>query len=508
MMMQSVSRPKLIKNIVILGGGTAGWMTAAALSKALKPDNIQIKLVESEQIGTVGVGEATIPHIRTFNSLLGISESEFMQATEATFKLGIQFKGWGNKDSDYFHPFSDFGEAYQQINFQNLYLKAKQAGLKLPFDNFSTAIAASREKKFCFAQNLPPPLLNNYSYAYHLNATAYARFLRQYSEQRGVKRVEGKVTAIKTKLPDGDICSLTLDNGKTVAGELFIDCSGFRALLIGQLLKSDYQDWSHWLKCDSAIAIQSPLHSSPHPYTQAIAHQAGWYWHIPLQTRCGNGIVYSSQYLSDQQALVQLQAKIGLSKNARINGPIRFRPGVRQRAWVKNCIAIGLSSGFLEPLESTSIHLIQASIFKLIELMPADNQFALARAEYNRLINYEYNTVRDFIILHYYLNQRKEAFWQDCQSIDIPDSLKHKIETFKLTGILTENQQGLFFKPSWQSVLFGQGLTPKQTDPRADLMTNQQALDFVLRYLDKQDETVRQMPGHDCWLNQIGVMRQ
>ncbi len=506
--MTPVSQPKRIKNIVILGGGTAGWMTAAALSRALKPENIKVTLVESDKIGTVGVGEATIPHIRTFNALLGLNETEFMEATQATYKLGIQFYGWGKADSDYFHPFSGFGKPYDNIDFQAIYQKARLAGLTLPLDAFSTANEACRQNKFCLPQAMPADSLNNFSYAYHLDATAYAQFLRQYAEQQGVTRIEGQLQSIQTCLADGHIQALTLDNNTKIEGDLFIDCSGFRALLIGQHLKSEYQNWTQWLKCDSAIAMQSEQQKTLAPYTRSTAHESGWFWQIPLQKRTGNGIVYSREYLSDDSALAKLTAQLNLTEPNPYNGPIRFNPGMRKQSWQKNCVAIGLASGFLEPLESTSIHLIQLSIFKLIELLPGDTQFETARAEFNRLIKDEYVNVRDFIILHYALNDRPENFWKACRDMALPQTLQNKIALFKAVGYLAQKEQGLFFKPSWQAVLFGQGLIPDGHDCKADILTNKQALDWVYTYLSKQKQSVENMPLHQKWLQQTGAMRK
>jgi len=499
--MQGSQQTKPIKQVIILGGGTAGWMTAAALSKITESTDVRISLIESPQIGTIGVGEATLPHIREFNDMLGIDEAEFIHMTQASYKLGINFKGWGKPDSDYFHPFSDYGEPNEHIEFHHYYHKAQSPQHNLSFDNYSTAIEAARANKFCTPESLTTPSLQNYSYAYHFDASKYATFLRKYSEKREVNHIEGKVSSVSSHELSGDITALVLENGQTIEGDLFIDCSGINALLIGKTLETRYEDWSHWLKCDRAIPMMSPKFAKIPPYTQSVAHECGWFWTIPLQQRNGNGIVYSSQYLSDDEAQDKLASYLNLS-NPLDAKPIKFNVGMRTQCWRNNCIAIGLSSGFLEPLESTSIHLIQIAIYKLIGLFPTTNQYQLAREQYNQQLKNEYYRVRDFIILHYWLNKRDEPFWQACQKMDVPSSLKETVEIFKQSGHIFETDFGLFQRPSWLAVLIGQGLSPQNIDARVNHLSAEEAFKFIENYRLKQNKTVAKMPNHDYWIKQ------
>jgi tryptophan halogenase len=455
-----------VLNITILGGGTAGWMTAAALAELLPNEQYQISLIESDQIGSVGVGEATLPHLRYFNQKLGIDESEFMRQTNATFKVGIEFSNWEKPNTHYMHPFDEYGVNFNNISFHHYWLKQQTNGDTHSLDEYSLPVMASKQQKFDFPSSYASPLLSTYTYAYHIDAGKYASFLRRFSEKRGVRRIEGKVVDVITRSANGEIEGLTLENGSRVNGDFFIDCSGFSAQLIGKVLSSEFEDWSHWLPCNKAIAVASEKSVSAPPYTKAIARDAGWQWQIPLQNRVGNGHVYCEQFMTQQQALdVLLQNLPGDA----ISEPnfLSFKAGKRSTMWSKNCLAIGLSSGFLEPLESTSIYLIQSAIMKLVELFPDTQNMQVKAKELNRFMNMEMERIRDFLILHYHATKRKDTgFWQYCQDMNIPDSLKEKMALFKQCGVIESYQHGLFLTPSWVAVFIGQGYIPQHIDPR------------------------------------------
>jgi tryptophan halogenase len=451
-------------NIVVVGGGTAGWMTAAALSK-LGRAVCNVTLVESDEIGTVGVGEATIPAIKEFNDYLGVIESEMMEATNATFKLGIEFADWGSLGASYIHPFGDFGETYGGADFIQHWTRLKLSGKAEDLEKYSYAVQACREKKFEFAVRDSTEINSTYSHAYHLDAGLYAKYLRDYSESRGLERIEGKITSVNQDPVTGEIRSLSLEGGEVVAGDLFVDCSGFRALVIDGALSTEIEDWSQWLKCDRAWAVPSESLTELLPYTRATARSCGWQWQIPLQNRVGNGLVFCSEYLDPDDAKKQLVSSIDGQLLAE-PALIKFKAGRRKKSWNKNCVAIGLSSGFLEPLESTSIYLIQVAIQQLIKLIPGEDVQQDMVDEFNRMVDLEYDRVRDFLILHYYLNNRDDSkFWQDCQNMDIPQSLKDKIALFKKRGHIDSYQFGLFSPPSWLAVYVGQGLMPENYDP-------------------------------------------
>ncbi|WP_016956093.1 tryptophan halogenase family protein [Catenovulum agarivorans] len=454
---------KAIKQILILGGGTAGWMTAAALANALQK-NCQITLIESEQIGTVGVGEATIPPIRTFNQSLGINEAEFVKATQGTFKLGIEFINWGKQQHCYFHPFGSYGRAFDTVNLHHYWLDAFKQGKASRLDDYCMAWAAAKNNKFAPPINDARNVLSTYEYAYHFDAGLYAQFLRQYAQQRGVKRIEGKVESVKQNPANEHIQAVTLTNGQSYNAELFIDCSGFRGILIEQTLKTGYQNWQHWLPCDSAWAVPSES-AELTPYTKSTAHTAGWQWRIPLQHRTGNGHVFCSQYMAEQQAQDILMDNLPGQTLAEPR-LLKFTTGRRNLFWNKNVIAIGLSSGFLEPLESTSIHLIQAGIAKLLALFP-DKDFAQPVIdEYNRIAIAEIENIRDFLILHYKLTERDDSeLWRYCKNMQIPQSLQYKIDHFKNYGRIIKGEMDLFAHASWLAVHIGQGNLPQQTDP-------------------------------------------
>ena len=479
--------------IIIVGGGTAGWMAAAALSRFLPADRYRIQLIESEQIGTVGVGEATIPHIRQFNALLGIDENDFIRTTQATYKLGIQFTGWGTETSSYLHPFSTLGCDINGLDFHHFWLKARESGGVDHLDNFSPATVAALAGRFDYPQeqaDFP------YGYAFHLDASRYARSLRDYAEARGAVRTEGKVSQVNLDPHSGYIESLRMDDGQTLAADLFIDCSGFRALLMGEALGVGYDDWSHWLPCDRAVALPSERQAAPASFTRAAAQPVGWQWRIPLQHRTGNGQVYASAYMSDEQALLALQKNLEGEALAEPNF-LRFTAGRRQKSWEKNCIAIGLSSGFLEPLESTSIYLIQLAIMKLIENFP-DRSFAACDVrEFNHEMAVEYLRVRDFLILHYKINQRTDSdFWHDCRAMSIPDELERKITLFQQAGRLEHYEQGLFIAPSWMAVYLGQGVIPERYDTRLDAYSGTQIQAYLERIRRGIAADVESMPAH------------
>jgi tryptophan halogenase len=454
-----------IKTIAIIGGGTAGWMTAAALSKMLLPENVTVKLVESEQIGTVGVGEATIPDIANFNLMLGINEQEFLIATKGTFKLGIEFRDWGKLGDKYFHPFGGHGVDMNGIDFHQYWLHSKQSGNTANLEDYSICSVAAKQAKFILPDNNPKSVLSHLRYAYHFDATAYAAFLRKYAEQRGIIRIEGKIENVATHKDSGNIQSVTLDDGRIIEADFFIDCSGFKALLLEKTLGVKFKDWSHWLPCNRAQAVASERIEPLIPFTISTAKNAGWQWRIPTQHRTGNGHIYCSDFISDDEAnqvlLEGLDAKpLGDART------IHFQTGCREQFWVKNCVGIGLSSGFLEPLESTSIFLIQQGIARFISLYPDGNQSEVIRSEYNRLMSREFNQVRDFIILHYHATKRDDSpFWNYCRTMPIPDSLQHKVDLFKAAGRVFRDDQELFSKPSWIAVMLGQNIEPEVCEP-------------------------------------------
>lgn len=488
---------KAKRRIVIVGGGTAGWMAAAALSAMLPRHGFSIDLVESEQIGIIGVGEATLPHLRHFNDTIGIQEAEFVQATSATMKLGIEFVNWGDIGERYIHPFGTFGHAIQGVKFHQAWRKLNAGAGAGEIGKYSLPVRMCQAGKFDIPGTDYRSITSSYGYAYQFDANRYAPFLRQISERRGVVRTAGNVNVVIPDPENGEIRSILLDNGTQLEGDFFIDCTGFRGVLIEQALEAGYEDWSHWLPCDRAIAVPSTaIHPTP-PYTRATAHAAGWQWRIPLQHRMGNGHVYASGFMDEDEAESILRANIEGELTAEPR-PLRFTTGRRKQFWAKNCISVGLASGFLEPLESTSIHLTQLAITNFIELLPVTSDMSRERDEYNTIMAREFERVRDFLILHYHVTRRRDSeFWNYVRTMEIPASLQEKIDLFSARGRVARYQQGLFLEPSWLAVYLGQGLVPGQPDPSAaaldlaDLESRFKALD--------QDITaaVDSMPGHD-----------
>ncbi len=491
-----------IQKVVIVGGGTAGWMTAAALSKVLPQQYCEIELVESQMIGTVGVGEATIPQIATFNKLIGIDENEFMRQTQATFKLGIQFNDWGQIGDSYLHPFGVFGAPIGELPFHHYWLKLFQQGHFQQLDDFALACTAAPKGKFTRPVNIEKSPLSQIVYAFQFDASLYAMYLRKLSESRGVRRTEGKVAQVHQHAENGFIESVELESGKVMAGDLFIDCSGFRGLLIEQTLNTGYENWSHWLPCDRAVAVPCVSEGEPEPYTRSTARKAGWQWRIPLQHRVGNGHVYCSDFMEDVEAEDILLSNLEGEPLADPNR-LRFTTGRRNKFWDKNVVAIGLSSGFIEPLESTSIHLIQSGISKLIGLFPDRGFDQHTIDKYNDQSVKEIEAIRDFIIAHYKATQRDDSeFWNYCRTMTVPDSLQQKLDLFASNGRLYREGDELFSEVSWLAVLFGQNIKPRSYHPLVDTLNEKALLDYMRSIKDVIARSVDSMPSHMEYINQ------
>ena len=485
-----------LQSILIVGGGTAGWMTAALLSKLFK-GRYAITLVESEAIGTVGVGEATIPAIKKFNELLELDENDFMRRTQGSFKLGIQFVDWWKKGDSYIHGFGVIGRNLEWLRCHQFWLKARAEGRASDFAAYSINTAAALENRFMRADpKMKDSPLGHIGYAFHFDAGLYAKFLRGFAEERGVVRREGKVADVALDGETGFVRSVTLEDGQILEADLFIDCSGFRGLIIEQAMKTGYEDWTHWLPCDRAMAVPCARTEPFTPYTRATAREAGWQWRIPLQHRTGNGHVYSSRFTDDAAAEATLLANLDGEQLAEPNR-LRFVTGKRKQIWNKNCVAVGLASGFLEPLESTSIHLIQSSIIRLVRLLP-DAGFDPANiAEFNRQSDFEYERIRDFIILHYKATERDDTpFWDYVRTMDVPDTLERKIDLFRANGRIFREDEELFAEESWIQVLLGQGVIPRGYDPLVDVKTPAQ----IDEYLGNVEAVIRKcvavMPSH------------
>ena len=494
--------PRPIRDIVIVGGGTAGWMAAAALSKVMGSQRYSITLIESDQIGTVGVGEATIPIISLFNSVLGVDEDEFVRETNATFKLGIEFADWRRPGHRYMHPFGQLGGDFGGVSFSHYWLRWMKAGGDPDPLLFSAEAQAAYRGRFQRTPNLKPAHLPKIHYAFHFDASLYAAYLRRFAEKRGVKRIQGEVVAVRQDGESGFIESVTLKDGRSVRGDFFLDCSGFRGLLIEETLKAGYDDWSQWLPVNRAAAMPCERVGEPTPYTRATAREAGWQWRIPLQHRTGNGYVFCNEFLHEDEAARLLAS--------RLDGPalaepriLKFVTGRRKASWVKNCVALGLSSGFLEPLESTSIHLIQTAISKLLAMFPKIGFDPVVIARFNLEMGRDYASIRDFIIAHYKVTEREDtAFWRYCKAMSVPDSLNDKLELFRTRGeVLAENHE-LFKEVNWFAVLYGQGLVPDNHHPVADVIAED---DLRLRFSQIRraiQERVDGMPSQQAFIDQ------
>ena len=470
-------------------------MAAAAIARTLG-DLIELTLVESDVIGTIGVGESTIPPLVTFNRLLGINEAEFMRATNATFKLGILFDHWKDVGECYFHSFGTTGKDHWSAGFQHFWLRGIERGHDQPYDDYCLELIAARHGKFA---QLPDDRIN---YAYQLDSTLYAKFLRGIAEAGGCRRLEGKIAEVELDGETGDVASLLLDNGTRIKGDLFLDCTGFRALLIGQALGVGHDDWTHWLPCDAAIALQTQSVGPPVPYTRAIAHDAGWQWRIPLQHRVGNGIVYCSRYLERDVALERL---LGNVEGEVLTDPnfLRFGAGVRQKQWHRNCIAVGLSGGFMEPLESTSIHLIQRAVLRLIRMLPLHEISARDVAEFNDQQMTDVLQIRDFLILHYKATERRDSdFWRYCRAMPIPDSLEQKMELFRETGRVFRKNEELFVENSWVQVMMGQGIMPRAYHPIAAKLTDGELAQLLGNIREAVSRTASSLPAHGDYVAQ------
>lgn len=492
-----------VREVVIVGGGTAGWMTAAAAARFLAGGGKRrIRLVESAEIGTVGVGEGTIPPMVEFNHLLGITEPDFLRETKGTYKLGIDFVGWGAEGERYFHPFGRLGLNLDGIDFHHLWLKHREHPAIGPLTDYSISALAALEHRFAPPDKAGRSPLANLGYAYHLDAGLYAGMLRRYAEAGGVERIEGRIVDVERDPENGHVAAIVLADGRRVEGELFIDCSGFRGLLIGGAMDVEFEDWSHWLPCDRAIAVPSASSAPLTPYTRSTAHKAGWQWRIPLQHRTGNGHVYSSAHLSDEEAERILVEHLDTRPIGDFNR-LRFTAGRRKRSWEGNVVAIGLSSGFLEPLESTSIYLIQYGIQKLFGVFPDKRFSEIERGEFNRYMADSYETVRDFIILHYQATRRPEPFWQEVRAVPMPDSLRRKIDLFADKGRVFRYSDELFELPSWVAVMLGQGIMPAGWDPLADSLPDAEVIAAIAELRKGYRKVALGLPGHADFLAQV-----
>ena len=486
-----------IKKVVVVGGGTAGWMSAALLKKVLG-DQVDIELVESEAIGIIGVGEATIPPIQHVNAVLGIDEAEFLRETKSTIKVAIKFENWRVQGESYYHTFGAPGRSQAFCHFHHFWTRAQKAGFESNLWDYDMNYLCAEAGKFAKLQ--VDDSMWELHYAYHFDASLYGAFLRKYSEKRGVKRTEGLIEQVNIDPESGHVESLVLKNGNVIKGDFFVDCSGIRGLLIQKKLGTGYEDWSHWLPCDRAMAVPTERFKETLTYTRSIAHSAGWQWRIPLQHRNGNGLVYSSNHYSDDEAANILLSNL---ESETIADPqiIPFRTGRTRKQWNRNVVAIGLSSGFLEPLESTSIFLIQSAVVRLIHLFPHMGITDELVDEYNRQSKTEYELIRDFIILHYYLNERDDSqFWRDARNMEVPERLMRKINLFRANGGLFQDQHDIFLEPSWLQVMLGQGIVPQDYHPIADSLSDEQLLDKLANTKKLKMEPLPKIPSHDQFL--------
>lgn len=490
-----------IEKIVIVGGGTAGWMAAATLGCQLQNTGIEIDLIESEAIGTVGVGEATIPPIIMFNTMLGFDENTFVRETQATFKLGIEFNNWGGLGDSYIHPFGDFGIDFDAVPFYQYWINRYINGEVADLFDYSLMVKACRNNKFMRPlKDRPQSALAGINYAFQFDAALYAAYLRRYSEQKGVRRREGKVVSVNQDSASGKVTTLLLEDGSEVEADFFIDCSGFRGLLIEKTLQTGYEDWRSWLPCDRAVAIPCEKKGAPIPYTKATAQDAGWQWRIPLQHRTGNGHVYCSEFLSDDEATASLLSHLDGDPIAEPN-QIRFTTGRRKKFWHKNVLALGLAAGFMEPLESTSIHLVQTSLARLLTHFPDKRFIQVDIDAFNEKTTREYEKVRDFLVLHYSVTKRNDTpFWRHCQTIERPLSLVRKIDQFESAGRIFEEAGDPFSAASWLAVMSGQGIRPRSYNPLTDKMSAEKITSTLQKISSALANSVEAMPSHEDFI--------
>lgn len=493
------------RSVVIVGGGTAGWMAAAALSRYFNDGQRTIVLIESDAIGTVGVGEATIPPIRNFNAMLDIPENEFLAATKGTFKLGIEFVNWGQKGERYFHPFGEYGENLHGIPFHQLYLRERKRGPVGEIADYSMSSSAAAFRRFGRPGAGAQSPLSELNYAFHFDAGLYAAYLRRIAERQGTVRREGRIINVERDAESGDVAALLLEDGCRISGDLYLDCSGFRGLLIEETLRTGFEDWGHWLPMDSALAMPTANVASPDPFTRSTAHDAGWQWRIPLQHRTGNGHVFCSQYTDADSAERTLRANVegGVLADPRL---LRFRTGMRKQAWTGNVVALGLASGFIEPLESTAIHLVQNGIQRLFALFPEGQINPLERDEYNRGMRALYEDVRDFVILHYKATQRDDTpFWRYVRAMPVPESLARRIELWRLHGRVFRENAELFALPSWVAVMLGQNMWPERYDPIADTLDPDRVAAAMIQMRERYRATAQRLPSQEAFLRQAGA---
>ena len=485
-----------IRKILIAGGGSSGWMTAALLARLFQ-GLYEIVLVESDDIGTIGVGEATIPAIKKYTELLGLDEDEFIARTQASFKLGIQFVDWWKQGSSYIHGFGVIGQDWEWLRMHHYWLKAHQLGRARDFADYSINTAAALENRFLRAQSqMGDSPLSQIAHAFHFDAALFARFLSAYAQERGVQRREGKIVDVNLRADDGFIASVTMDDGEAIAADLFVDCSGFRGLFINQALKVPFEDWSHWLPCDRAIAVPCERSENFTPYTRSTAHGAGWQWRIPLQHRTGNGHVFSTRFMDDAEAERILLSNLDGAPRA---DPFKvdFKAGKRKQLWHKNCVAVGLAGGFLEPLESTSLHLVQAGIIRMVRLLPDAGFDAATIAEFNRQTDFEFERIRDFIILHYKATERDDTpFWDYCRTMEVPETLQRKVDLWMANGRIFREDEELFAEESWIQVFLGQGWVPRGYDPLVDIKSDAQIAQYLGNISAVIGKCVKVMPSH------------
>lgn len=492
-----------IRRIIIAGGGTAGWMSAAALGRLCSDGLTEVTLIESDSIGTIGVGEATIPPLVGFNQLIGIDEADFIADCNATFKLGIEFDGWSRPNERYMHPFGVYGRDIEAVKFYQIWLKLRSERQIPPLGQFSLSEVAAYKHRFAHPAPDKRSVLSSLAYAYHLDAGLYAKSLRKLSENMGVRRVEGLIEGVTLDNESGHITSLELAGGQSLEADFFIDCTGFKALLISGALGVEFEDWSHWLPCNRALTAPSAALSDPPPFTKASAQSAGWQWRIPLQNRTGNGFVYSSEFMTDDAAQTQFSDALNESATGPIR-PIRFTTGLRKKSFEKNCVAIGLSAGFLEPLESTSIHLIQSGITKLMALLPDRRFMPIEAKTYNKLARQQFEQVRDFIILHYRANERvDEPFWDHMRTMPIPESLQDRLDLFRSKGRILRQDDELFDVDNWAAVLLGQNIMPDYWDPMADTLPVADLARHLEGMSTLMDKAAESLPRHSDYIQML-----